>query len=195
MTGLEKILSQIDRDADMRCDELEKNARKKAEQLLNDAAIQAEKIASLSAEQTEKTLDTLSRSADSAAQLTRSRTLLKAKLDIINSALESSLENIKALDKSEYFAFIKELIIKNAKPGEGVLRFCKKDKGRLPDGFVSELCSSINPDCKIVLGDEADIDSGFILTYGDIDINCSFDAIAAEKRDEIKDALNSILFN
>ena len=65
---------------------------------------------------------------------------------------------------------------------------------RLPKGFVDTVNKELSSG-SIALGDEIDITAGFILVYGDIDINCSFDAIAQEKRDELRDALNALLFN
>ena len=84
--------------------------------------------------------------------------------------------------------------MKNAQKGEGVLRLSAADMKRLPSNFIDSVNNAFKRGYKIKLGDEADIDSGFILVYGDIDVNCSFDAIAASKRDELQDALNSLLF-
>ena len=43
--------------------------------------------------------------------------------------------------------------------------------------------------------DPADITDGFILKYGDIEENCTFDAIFDSKRDELRDLVNKNLFN
>ena len=45
-----------------------------------------------------------------------------------------------------------------------------------------------------VSSEPKNIDGGFILAYGDIEINCSFDALISEKIDVIKDTLNKIIF-
>ena len=39
-----------------------------------------------------------------------------------------------------------------------------------------------------------DIPSGFILSYGEIEENCSIDALINEKRDVLEDKLNSLFF-
>ena len=195
MTGLEKILSQIEYESDNRCRELTDKANEKAEKMLKDAEDEAARNAAELQRQTEKKLEVLGQSAASSAQLASSRAILKAKLEIIDDTLERSLEVIKALPKKEYFEILKELILKNARKGEGVLHMSKADTEKMPVNFTDSINNAFKKGYKLVLGDSTDIDSGFILTYGDIDINCSFDAIAAEKRDELRDALNVLLFN
>ena len=48
---------------------------------------------------------------------------------------------------------------------------------------------------KLTLMDKpADIKSGFVLRFGDIEINSSFEAIANEKREQLEDTVKDILF-
>ncbi len=194
MTGLEKILSQIEYEQDNRCRELTSEAKQKAQSIIDEAEKQAAKIKEDKALETERKLENAKQAAQSAAELSKSRALLSTKLGLIEKTLDSSLEVIKALPKKEYFEILKELVMKNAQKGEGVLRLSAADMKRLPSNFIDSVNNAFKRGYKIKLGDEADIDSGFILVYGDIDVNCSFDAIAASKRDELQDALNSLLF-
>ncbi len=195
MTGLEKILSQIENEQDNRCRELISEAEAKAKAIIDEANSQAEKIAADKAEETEKKLENSRQAAESAAELAKSRILLETKLRLIDETLKRSLEVIKVLPKKEYFEILKELVLKNAQKGEGVLRLSQADVNRLPSNFVDSINNAFKRGYKIKLGDTADIDSGFILVYGDVDVNCSFEAIAASKRDELRDTLNSLLFN
>ena len=180
MTGLEKILSQIQQESDDRCREIEENAKEQAEKIIEKAS---DKKAELTVE-----------TAQSSAQLTQNRALLSEKLEIIDDMLARSLEVIKALPKKEYYEILKELIYKNARQGEGELRLSKEDTAKLPSNFIDSVNNSLK-NSEIKLGKSTNIDSGFILVYGDIDVNCSFDAIASEKKDELRDTLNNLLFN
>lgn len=193
MSGLEKIISQIEYESNQRCNSIIEEANKKAEIIINSAKTEAEQISNDIAEQTAKKLENIHQSAESSAELAKSKILLKSKLEIIDEMLKKSLDEIKALDDKEYFEIIKSLILGNAKEGEGVLRLSSKDAKRLPKDFISSVNKELG-DKNITLGEEADIDGGFLLIYGDIDINCSFDAIASSKRDELRDALNTLLF-
>lgn len=194
MTGLERILSQIENESDGRCREITENANKRAEEIVNKANEEALEFLNAQKAQADKKAELIVASAESSAALVANRAVLKEKLSIIDDTLSRSLEIIKALPKKEYFEILKELIYKNARQGEGELRLSKEDKAKLPANFIDSVNNSLK-NSKINLGECADIDSGFILVYGDIDVNCSFDAIAASKRDELRDILNSLLFN
>ena len=41
----------------------------------------------------------------------------------------------------------------------------------------------------------ADMTNGFIITYGGVEENCTFDAIFAERANEFKDLVQNILFD
>ena len=194
MSGLEKILSQIEYESNDRCRRIIEDANKKAQKIIENAQNEAQTILEDSEKETAKKLDSIKQSAVSSAELSKSKILLKAKLEIIDDMLKKSLDEIKNLPAEEYFDIIKPLIIRNARNGNGVLRLSQKDLNRLPDGFVDSLCSELG-EKSVTLGESVDIDGGFLLVYGDIDINCSFDAIAMEKRDELKDSLNALLFD
>lgn len=66
-----------------------------------------------------------------------------------------------------------------------------KDKARDTASFKSELEA-----LGFTLSDNfADINGGFILKYGDIQINGELSALIHEKRDVLTDELNKALFN
>jgi len=195
MTGLEKILSQIEYESNDRCRNIIEQAKEKANAVLADAKAQAEIIAAKSAEETAKKVENINQSARSSAELSKSKIILKSKLEVIDEMLSSSLDRIKALPEKEYFEILKTLIINNAKAGEGLLCLNLNDEKRLPKDFVSSVNKDLSEGKTVSLGNAADIDSGFVLVYGDIDVNCSFDAIASSKRDELRDSLNRLLFD
>ena len=182
MTGLEKIISQIEYDSDDRCRNTIAQANEKAEKIIDEAKAEAEKIKSDSMAQTEKMLDNMKQSAASSAELTRSKIILQSKLEAIDDMLGKALDALKSLPEEEYFEILETLIVNNAKSGEGVLRLSEKDSARIPSDFVGNVNSKLG-DKSVKLGESADID-----------INCSFDAIASSKRDELRDALNALLF-
>lgn len=195
MTGLDKIISQIGADSADRCRNITEKAEKEAERILAEADGQIKNINDESAESLEKKIRDIKLSAESSAQLKRNQIVLKGKLEAIDDILAKALEIIKALPKKEYFEILKELIIKNALNGNGVLMLNAEDSKRLPQNFIDSVNSALKGKSVITPGGIVEIDSGFILVYGDIDINCTFPAIAAEKHDELRDALNNLLFN
>ncbi len=195
MTGLEKIISQIEYESNDRCKSIISQAEENAKGIIEKAEEQAKNIIGNAEANAAKKAEDIKQSAVSSAELGKSKVILKAKLETIDDMLGKALASIKSLDDKEYFEVIKTLIINNAKEGEGVLRLSDSDVNRLPKDFISSVNSELGKGKSVILGDSTNTDGGFVLVYGDIDINCSFDAIAASKRDELRDALNALLFS
>ena len=195
MTGLEKILSTIEQDSNDRCREITEQAQKQAQEIIDAASAKAQEDIENAKASVDKKVAEHDAAIEASVSMTKNRIILEGKLDIISSTLERALEVIKALPKKEYFEILKGLILKNVRKGEGVLRFSEEDTEKLPSNFIDSINNALKRGYKISLGESADIDSGFILVYGDIDINCSFDAVASAKREELRDTLNEMLFN
>lgn len=195
MTGLEKIISQIEYESNDRCKSIISQAEENAKGIIEKAEQQAKEIICNAEANAAKKAEDIKQSAASSAELGKSKVILKAKLEVIDDMLGKALASIKSLDDKEYFEIIKTLIANNAKEGEGVLRLSDSDVNRLPKDFISSVNSELGKGKSVILGDSTNTDGGFVLVYGDIDINCSFDAIAASKRDELRDALNALLFS
>ncbi|MEG1846340.1 MAG: V-type ATP synthase subunit E family protein [Oscillospiraceae bacterium] len=195
MTGVEKIISQIETNSNNRCLEITDSAEKNAEKIIAAAKALAAKTQSEATQASASLLSEAKNSAAASALLKKNQVILCEKLLIIDETLTKALEVIKSLPKKEYFDILKELAVKNALSGKGVLRLSKEDADRIPAGFIESINSSIkDKDSSVSLGKNADIDSGFLLIYGDIDINCTFNSIISSKRDELRDALNQLLF-
>ena len=69
----------------------------------------------------------------------------------------------------------------------------KRDLSRLPANFEKEVCNTANAEITIKKT-PANIKNGFILVYGDIEIDCTFDAIFDTYRDELRDIVHEQLF-
>lgn len=195
MTGLEKILSTIEQDSNDRCREITEQAQKQAQAIIDTASAKAQESIENAKASVDKKVAEHDGAIEASVSMTKNRIILEGKLEIISSTLERALEVIKALPKKEYFEILKGLILKNVRKGEGVLRLSKEDTEKLPSNFIDSINNALKRGYKISLGESADIGSGFILVYGDIDINCSFDAVASAKREELRDTLNEMLFN
>ncbi|MBQ9531765.1 MAG: hypothetical protein IJR70_06800 [Eubacterium sp.] len=194
MSGLEKIISQIEYESDDRCRSIIEEANKKAQSIIEEAEKNASEILLENEIKTAKKIESMEQIAQSSSEFAKSKILLTSKLEIIDEMLKKSLDEIKNLPDEEYFEIIKALIIGNSRSGEGALCLSEKDKKRLPKGFIEDINKELDGK-KITLGETINIDGGFVLVYEDIDINCSFDAIASSKLDELRDALNTVLFD
>ena len=84
-----------------------------------------------------------------------------------------------------------KLIKKNIQNQPGQIAFSQKDLDRLPADFAEKL-----KEFSLTISDKAqeNLDNGFILQYGGIEANCSFDALFAEAKESLQDQVRDLLF-
>jgi len=196
MTGLDKIISTINENSASQCETIVSSAREQAEKIVEEAEKKASADTAAFESETENQVKKLLTGAESSASLASKQAVLSAKVDIINEMLKSALDEIKAEPVDKYFGTLITLAVKYAEKGKGVMKLSASDKERMPKDFAEKVNNALSGSGRSVeIGGNADIDSGFILVYGDIEINCSFDAVIAENRDELRDEINDILFD
>lgn len=194
MTGLETILSQIDNDARLEADALLSEAKAKAE-AISEAARQeaAGKTQEILSAGEEKAQSIRSR-AESVAALERRNAMLAFKQREIREAIDFTLASLEALSDKEYFDLLVQLCVRFAGTGKAEMRLNQKDLDRLPAGFEDTLKQAL-PQGEITVSKKpCNIESGFLLVYGGIDINCTFRAIFEDMEGELRDAVGKILF-
>lgn len=194
MAGLDKIIERIQKNSEINCDSILNDAQKQAEELraASEAKSKAdvEKIAAETDRKSKEIID----SAHSGSELEEKKEILSAKVEIIDSVIDQVAQTLKDLPDDKYFDAIYKLAGKYARPEEGVMYLSPKDLDRLPADFEKTLNSKLEQGSIKVSKDPRDLDGGFVLSYGGIEINCSFAALIKESEDDIKDELSRILF-
>ena len=193
MSGIDKIIQEIENNTAQSCDSVLAQARQKADAIIADAQKQADQIVADGKDRTAAHVADIKKRGDSAAELEEKRVMLYTKQQIINTMLGEGLSSAKNLPKDEYFALIKSMVAKYSMEDDGVIFFGEKDNHRLPVDFLGELNQAAKGG--IVLSSEpAPIDASFILKYGGIEQNCSFDAIFAGEAENLSDKAGRLLF-
>lgn len=193
MSGIDKIIQQIESDTEKVCGSIIGEAQQKADRIIASAELEAQKIAADGKDRTAARVLDIKKRGDSAADLEEKRVMLSAKQQIITRMLREGLAAAKALPDEEYFALILKMVEKYSLPEDGVIFFGERDIKRLPAGFEASLNKAAKG--RIALSpDTAPIDAGFILKYGGIEQNCSFDAIFAGEAEELSDRAGRLLF-
>lgn len=193
MTGLETILSTILEDAKASAQHVLDEARQEAQKLEEQARLEAESRKGYILEAGRSKAQALVGRAESAAQLSRRRALLVTKQRLIGDVVADAKAALENLPPADYFEVLLKLAAKFAAPGEGVMKLSGKDLQRLPESFGQELQKRTGQGIRIS-PDPAPIPNGFLLVYGGIDINCTFDALFEDSADLLQDKANSILF-
>ena len=190
MGGLEKILKDIADSAELEASKiLEASNREVAE-----IKIQCEKdklaLAENLKKETQEECMRVSGMIEAAANAEARQIILAAKSKAIAETIEYLKEDIKKSD--EYFDLLLTLIKNYSESGDGILYLNNKDLQRLPADFAEKAQQSAKGNLTISK-ETADLDAGFIIKYGKIEINCSIDSIFEEKKNRLSDIINESL--
>ena len=191
MTSSEKILAGIAEESKTQADKINSDAEKQAADIIAAAREEAETDAEKIRAEAEKKAELIISSGKSSAELLKRDTALNCRRGLIEKALNFVADTVNAYGDKDYFDFLLTLIKKEKLNGKGEVYLSIKDKARDTASFKSELSA-----LDLTLSDTfADINGGFILKYGDIQINGELSALIHEKRDVLTDELNKALFN
>lgn len=191
MEGLNEILLKIEQDNKLVLKEIADNGNAEAQGYIDDtvksANLEADEIIK-SAEKKSKQL--LENAANGCESLIKKQEL-SARAEVISDFIDYAVNKIKSMDDEGYFNIITKLIYKNAQKGEGLLLMSQKDIDRMPEDYIKNINSELKKnDASLILCDvPVNTDGGFIIVYGGIEENCTFDALLEDKMDYIKDKL------
>jgi V/A-type H+-transporting ATPase subunit E len=191
MTGSEKIIAKIKEDSAAACAAILADAKKQAETIAADAAKTAGQRADAITADAEAETERIAAAAKSSSELTVRNALLRRRREEIDKTLAAAVEYLCGLGDDEYFDTLLSIAKRIAQPGNGVLYLNRRDLGRAP----GDLADRLQQLGGITLSDRPrEICGGFILAYGDIELNAAFDALLEEKRDLLEDMANRELF-
>lgn len=195
MTGIDKILQKIEDDCEKSCGQILSKAKAQQVKILDDAKAESEKIKQNVLQSTkEKGKKDIELSKSKAENLSKQQ-LLEAKIKLINDIINEGLDKLKSLPDDEYFKVLDQLIVKSTCMGNGVVQFSKRDLDRIPKDFELTINNKLSDDKSVSISSDAvEIDGGFIIAYGNVLQNCSFDALLNDKINKIKDQLFDIVF-
>ena len=195
MAGIDKITDKIISDATARADAVKADASEKAREQTQQALAQASEQCDAIIAQAKRTADNAEALSASSGEQQYRRAVLAAKIDILDKALADTREYLLGLPAEDYFAVLAALAASNAHPGKnGVIRLNAADLKRMPAAFEAEVNSRLKGGALTVDTACADICGGLILVYGDIEENCSIEAVISAASDELKDKASELLF-
>lgn len=193
MSGIDKIIQGIEDDTRAVCEGIIAQAQEKAVHIAAQADEEAARIRSSSDQRIAAMVTDIKKRGDSAAELEEKKVLLSAKQGIITDMLSIGIDRVKNLPDQEYFALIVKMVKKYSQPQDGVIRFGQRDLVRLPADLMKQI-SRVSAGGLTLSDIPAPIDAGFILIYGGIEENCSFDAIFLSEDEALKDRAGKLLF-
>ena len=195
MTGLNKIIDKISQDSVAKCDGIIFDANNEATKIKNAAIAQGDAQKQEIIKEAKAKANAIIEMANSSASLEIRKNLLATKVEILNDTIDSAYEQMKAMPDKEYFEAIYALVKKYAQNMQGVMVLSQKDLDRKPKDFEKKINAQLPKDASLEVSNKpANIGEGFILIYGDVEINCTFKAIIEDSRDELKDKIYDMIF-
>lgn len=198
MSNLEKILKHIEDNANNNAKKLIENANAAADKTIKDAQAQADLKYAQRLEQAKADAKAYISFAEASSALKKKQIILDSKQQIIKDLINQAKNYIVSLPENEYFEIILKMVKKYCMGKPGQIIFSESDKKRMPENFeksINEVISDKNGASLELSNEVRAIDGGFVLNYGDIEQNCSFDALFADKYDLLQDEVYKLLFD
>ncbi len=191
MAGIDKILEHIKNEAETDVNKVIAEAKKEADNIISEAKKQSEnQLKHQNAKNDVEYNDKIKR-GESAAALKEKRMILEAKQNIIQKVIEESKNSLYKLSDNEYFEVIEKMAKKYSTGEKGMLLLNANDLKRLPADFGKKIESTgleVSKETREIAG-------GFVLVYGDIEENCSFDALFLAEKENLQDKVGELLFS
>ena len=196
MSGLEKITNMINEEANEECQKILKGASDEIKNIIASARKDANKLSREIVDKAKKDAELITVTAKGKAEaITRNR-YLEIRNAILNDVISAAYLEIEKLSDEEYFDLVKKLLVKYIQPGECTMFMNGYDLGRLPEEFELQINSEVFEKSAVYISKQPiDIENGFILSYGQIEINCTFRAVFDENMENLKDMLSPFMFS
>ena len=188
MSGLDKMIARLESDCEAQCGQIEMEAAADAAGMLEAASRESKAETERVIAEANKQAELIAKKAQSAAAANARRMMLEAKVALIDETVDAAVKKLRSMDAQSYFGILESLVKKYRTGEPGMLFLSASDAARKPEAFLQAF-----PEIT-VSEDAAPISDGFILKYGDIEINCTFDALRSASLDDLKAVAAEQLF-
>lgn len=199
MNGIEKITQRIADECKAQCLSVAEEAEKRC------AAIKAEYEAKANAAYEDRLakgkeeIEQDVQRQDRNVRLDSKKDILAEKQNLVDSAFNMAREKILGMDQGEYVAFLAKQAAAAASTGEEEVILSEKDVGSLGAQVIAkanELLSAAGKTAALKLSAQnRPMAGGLVLRAGDVEVNCTVDALLDQCRDELAAKIVGILFN
>ena len=195
MTGLDKITQKIAEESRVRVEAILADANADAAKILADGRADADaKTGKIIADANAEANRITAAARAKAESITRTK-YLEVKNAVVNDVIAAAFEAVEKMSDEEYFTLLKKLCIKNIEKGECEMVLNARDLRRLPKDFEDQINSAVYETGAVHIAKQPKpIENGFVLIYGDMEVNCTLRAVFDASMDQLKDLLGPMLF-
>lgn len=196
--GLEHILKKIKEEADGELADVNSGIEKKVKEVTEDGDRKITQLRDDLFRKAGEKAEEEKRSELAKARLDFRRKLLEEKQKLLGETFRTAFEYVGNLDDNDYRDLMKKLVLENAEPGRGKIIVSRMDRKKIDGSLVEEINEALAMSGKAasyeLSGGDVNIDSGFILKTGNVEINCSLDSLFKQKREELEPEVSAALF-
>jgi len=190
---VEKILSEAKRQAEGNVRDAEEQAEKVLAKARDDAkAASAELLA-----KADRDADARAKRMISVAELDGRKERLATKQKLIEELFAAAVDKLQKMPAAEYAKLLQGMIVEAASGGEEIA-LSKGDLEKLPATFLDDvnkaLAAAGKPKKLTAAKAPGNIDGGFVLRSGDVEVNHSFASLVKMRRDELEALAVKMLF-
>ena len=195
MEGIEKITARIIEDAEREIAQIQQENEKRINALTAEAksAAEQESLELLTRGAAEERRERLS----SSAAVECRKMELAAKQELLNEAFAAAVEELCHLPREKYLALIASLAAEVAEGGEEMI-LSPQDASEIGPEVVllanTALREAGKPGKLTLSAEPRSIPGGFILSHGDVELNCAFDTLVRLQREKLEKEVAAILF-
>ena len=198
MNGIDKILAHIESESSAECNAIAQSAADECRRI-HAEYVRAErdeyqKMIDAGAKDAERRLERL----NSLAALESKKHVLATQQEMVAAAFELAAEKLSEIPERDYIGFLAGLACSSSLTGTEMIILSQADYNRIGRDVLSAANSALvaaGKNAALTLSNKtADIRGGLILSGGDIEANCSIDALVAQYRNDLSPLIASELF-
>lgn len=197
MSGLDRIVEEIHRQAETEANEILIEAKEYCSSFMADEKekVNREIIEYNKKADSDRTL--YEEKVKSGMEFKERNAVLDIRQKCIAECIENAIDKIKNLPDNEYFEFLLKILEKNVQGKNGTMILSNNDIHRMSETFSDKVFDIANKKggCLEISKEPGQIKDGFVLIYGNIEENCTLDALFATKKEYLRDIANKELFN
>ena len=197
--GVEKIKNRIIADSKALYEKIIDDAKREAQNIIGHAEKEAFQKVTVMTEKAKEEAAQIKKRMQAVVQLEERKKALKVRQDSIDQAFNLALSRIESLPDDKYAAFIEKILLKAVMKGKGEVLFNPKDKERLGSKFIGQINKKLKKsgdNSEVVLSEDIlNSKGGFVLKYGDMEVNCTLETIMHMARPALESEAAAVLFD
>lgn len=197
--ALEDILKKIREETDAKISEIDSRIKKRVEEIVKEGEKKIADLRKHLLHEAEGKIKEERTSKLAIAQLDFRKALLTEKRRLLDETFNAAFEDIRNLGDEDYRKLFKKLTLQVAEESNGKIFISNKDRKRITPSLIKEINEDLHKMGKSatleLAQEEVDIDGGFILKMGRIEINCSLSSLFKMMKEELESEVSGILFS